>query len=410
MEAKSLGVKSEDSLFAGHSHLKFDLALGNPPYVRFQNLDKSYRASLQKKFATCANGNVDLYFAFIEQCLLQAKKTCLITPNSWLASRSGLALRQLLSTRLLKLIDYGDALVFAPVRAYSCIVYAQATPSANPLEFKNAQPGLEDKAQWQIANRGDARLANSEWQLRGSLTPAGLETLGDIAHIHSGIATLADSAYSFKAHEDENGLCVFSDKASGKTLAISASLCPKRAKLTKIKNSQEIQNLDHRILCPYGLDGKIIDEDELLTRHPDAFAFLDARRPKLALRDKGQQAKYESWFAYGRKQGLKNLGTEKALSLSIMSNNCINPVEIDLSKTGRFLFTSGYILTPKKGHSIKEVKEALSHKDSWTWMLSRGKQWAGGDGDNFISYGSKLLAQLPLPAPNPHTQKPGKPA
>src|SRR3989344_1513360 len=57
---------------------KFDFIIGNPPYVRIQNLNDR-RELLQKKFITASNGSIDLYFCFFERALNLLKEKCKIS-------------------------------------------------------------------------------------------------------------------------------------------------------------------------------------------------------------------------------------------------------------------------------------------------------------------------------------------
>lgn len=46
---------------------KYDSIILNPPYIRIQDLPKSYRTFLREEFQL--NGNLDIYYAFIIKCL-----------------------------------------------------------------------------------------------------------------------------------------------------------------------------------------------------------------------------------------------------------------------------------------------------------------------------------------------------
>jgi len=46
---------------------KFDLCIGNPPYVRTHNLESAYLLNLRSQYKSCEKGSIDLYFAFIEK-------------------------------------------------------------------------------------------------------------------------------------------------------------------------------------------------------------------------------------------------------------------------------------------------------------------------------------------------------
>ena len=110
----------------------FDMVLANPPYVRHE-LIKSVKPQLKKVFADDYCGTADLYCYFYLrglQLLRRGGMLAYISSNKWFRAAYGVKLREALvnRTRLLQLIDFGDAPVFAAV-AYPCIVILQRTGS-----------------------------------------------------------------------------------------------------------------------------------------------------------------------------------------------------------------------------------------------------------------------------------------
>jgi type I restriction-modification system DNA methylase subunit len=54
---------------------KFDVIIGNPPYIRIQHLDEQQRKYIQKNYSFCKKGSTDIYIAFFELCFnLLSKK------------------------------------------------------------------------------------------------------------------------------------------------------------------------------------------------------------------------------------------------------------------------------------------------------------------------------------------------
>jgi hypothetical protein len=102
----------------------FDIVLGNPPYVRQEQI-KELKAGLKEHYDVYS-GTADLYVYFYERAirlLKQGGAFSFISSNKWFRSGYGEKLRSWLSeqTQLMRLIDFGDAPVFRSI-AYPCIV------------------------------------------------------------------------------------------------------------------------------------------------------------------------------------------------------------------------------------------------------------------------------------------------
>ncbi|WP_266205248.1 DUF7149 domain-containing protein [Pontibacter kalidii] len=102
----------------------FDVVLGNPPYIRQEELG-SFKLYLQKAYSTYA-GTADLYVYFVErgiELLRQGGQFSYILPNKWMRAGYGQALRNWLQNyRLEQLLDFGDLPVFEEATTYPLIL------------------------------------------------------------------------------------------------------------------------------------------------------------------------------------------------------------------------------------------------------------------------------------------------
>jgi adenine-specific DNA-methyltransferase len=93
----------------------FDNIIGNPPYVKFQDLTDNNRNHLVKHFTTVEGGTFNLYFAFFElgyKLLKPTGKLGYITPNNYFTSLAGEALRKYFQHQkcVTRIIDLGVTL------------------------------------------------------------------------------------------------------------------------------------------------------------------------------------------------------------------------------------------------------------------------------------------------------------
>jgi hypothetical protein len=107
----------------------FDVVIGNPPYVRQESI-KHLKDAFRQHYE-CFAGTADLYVYFYEagiKLLRTGGTLSFITSNKWFRSGYGEKLRGWLAknTRVLQLIDFGDAPVFTAI-AYPTIVIVQRT-------------------------------------------------------------------------------------------------------------------------------------------------------------------------------------------------------------------------------------------------------------------------------------------
>ncbi len=111
----------------------FDIVLGNPPYVKYQDILPNYRKELIDTWSTTRNGNYNLYFAFFELgigLLKKDGKLGYIVPNSYFTSIAAFDLRRYLADNKLlsKIIDFTHLKLFS-VLTYTCITFLTKEPT-----------------------------------------------------------------------------------------------------------------------------------------------------------------------------------------------------------------------------------------------------------------------------------------
>ena len=95
---------------------KADFVVGNPPYIRLQNLSKENRKFIKENFVS-ATGRFDIYTCFLEKSddiLNENGKMCLITSNKYLTANYGVGIRKYFSEKhhVKKVVDLFDTKFF----------------------------------------------------------------------------------------------------------------------------------------------------------------------------------------------------------------------------------------------------------------------------------------------------------
>lgn len=189
----------------------FDVVIGNPPYVRQEELSeiKSY---LQKNYEVY-HSMADLFVYFFERemdMLTEGGYFGMIVSNKWLRAGYGINLRNFISKFWIeKFIDFGDLRVFPDATIYPCIIILRKINKSNPkiqvckmetLSFDSLESYVE-KNQFSV-NQNE--LGEKEWsiqsananQLLKKITSSGIELEKySNSRIYRGILTGLNEAF-----------------------------------------------------------------------------------------------------------------------------------------------------------------------------------------------------------------------
>lgn len=295
----------------------FDVVVGNPPYVKFQDLDDKNRRFLKENFATIEKGTYNIYFAFFElgyKLLSKSGRLGYITPNNYFTSLAGESLREFfMSTKCIsKVIDFNHTLIF-DAQTYTCITFLNKLKneiiefdklySEEPKKFlknkKKSAVKLIDlnKKKWRL-------LRNSEQENIRKIETAGIK-LTELFIINVGIATLKDSLYFITGKSDKDW---YYKELEGNVFRIEKELVKSIYKISKFANQEECNNNNQKIIFPYSIiNGKavVIEEEVLSKKYPEGYNYLLHIKNELDSRGKDAVSPF---YIYGRSQGLNKFG------------------------------------------------------------------------------------------------------
>ncbi|MCK0510289.1 Eco57I restriction-modification methylase domain-containing protein [Aromatoleum buckelii] len=193
---------------------RFDTIIGNPPYVRFQDIPPATRRLLHTEHF---DGRSNLYLFFIEKCvrhLAPGGELIFITPRDFLKGTSAVKLNRLLfaAGTITDAIELGDARVFDDA-VPNCLIW-RFEKDRFARDMRYAQIG--------VADRLAAALAAPRWQARHLVECAGHLMfargdyplrLSDVAFVKVGAVSGADDLYAGAAGANRDFVC----SATGRT-------------------------------------------------------------------------------------------------------------------------------------------------------------------------------------------------
>lgn len=338
----------QDSLKANWT-IEFDNIIGNPPYVKFQDLSDENRKYLANNWATVDNGSFNLYFAFFElgyKLLNSNGKLGFITPNNYFTSLAGASIRKYFQQKkcITRIIDFSHNKVF-DAQTYTALTFLNKKEN-EALTFDRIIEGYKPEEFLPIANGSPNYFKNlnfKKWRLLKTDEQKNIKQIetigtpiGKMFDICVGIATLKDDIFFVDGSVESNGYFIKNTKNG--TFEIEKEITKSVYKISNFKSQKEIESNTKKIICPYIIGKGIatpILEKEFKEKYPKCYAYLLSEKESLLARDKGKVT-YEPFFVWGRTQGLNKLGKK-----------ILNPT---FSQSPRFLkveeedafFTNGY--------------------------------------------------------------------
>ena len=300
---------------------QFDMVVGNPPYVKFQDLDDTTRNFLFESYQTTKLGTYNLYFAFFELGLKLLKKDGklgYITPNNYFTSLSGEPLRQFFqgNKSIYQIVDFDATKVF-DVQTYTAITFL------NKKENEHIQYDRIDRDETpntflsciSLTPNNYSDLSAKKWRLLCGEERENIkiiencgQPLGGLMNICVGIATLKDDVYFIDVINEDDKYYYSRNKTGD--LVIEKEITKPLVKISDMKSTSDIENNKRRIIFPYKtVKGKVvpIEEGELKKEYPHCYEYLLSVKDILDGRGKGKH-KYSPFYVYGRTQGLNRFG------------------------------------------------------------------------------------------------------
>ncbi|MFM1946308.1 MAG: hypothetical protein RL207_591 [Bacteroidota bacterium] len=401
------------------SNLRFDVIVGNPPYMKSEDMNNftPLELPLYKLNYISAYKQFDKYFLFVEQgmnLLTNDGVLGYIIPSKFTKVGAGKKLREELVNKgyLNSIVSFGANQVFADKTTYTCLLILN---KKNKDTFQYAE--VRSLSDWKLRKKNAVEFQTEQTKfLSGDvwlLLPSSLKNvlskinqqsiklsdlIGD-SNIFNGIQTSANNIYIHKIINEDEIFYFF--KKDGIEWKVEKELTR-----PYYQTSRDIDNLytyrpfrpNSFVIYPYkNINGNIelVSITTLESDYPFLFNYLINHKESLLKRDIKPTPKTDNeWYRYGRHQSLDKCEVEAKIVVGILSQNdgyAIDYHRTVLSSGGN----AGYcIISVDKNfpYSIYYIQAILNSKYVEWYCSLIGSVFRGG----YISHGTQVLKNLPI--------------
>ena len=392
---------------------KFDAIIGNPPYIRVQNLAKYsseeyefYRSS-KSPYITSKAELLDKYYLFVERALTLVKNSGYvgyIIPHKFMLIETGTNLRKVISNNkcVKKIIHFKSNQVFKGKSTYTCIIILSKN------KHKNFEIGFVDKLSEFIYNHYvDLKeynidfLTEKPWVFMSDEIVKSLDKikrkckpLNNFADIFVGLQTSNDSIYIIKKENSDKNYIYFKD-FKGIARKVEKTILKKCIYDVKLEKYKEVIS-NRYIIYPYEVvnnRARVYNIKDIRERYPECFKYLCDYREildKRSIRNRDET----NWHQFGRSQSLTKFTGKQHLIwpvLSTESNYVYDNEGITFTGGGNGPY---YGLEMKAGieESIFYIQAVLNHDFIEAIVKNKASTFRG----DYYSHGKQFIQDLPV--------------
>ncbi len=409
---------------------KFDVILGNPPYVKTEDihtLSKEIEFKTYKKKYKSAYKQFDKYFLFVEKAISLLNNNgilCYIIPNKFYKIAAGQELRRLVCKNVMAIDDFGDAQLFPDKTIYSSIVTI-GEKKCDTLNYSYVKSIVD---LWVGQNIESVKIQNEDlsqnpWSLSSDIefmkiindVRAKTIPLSNIAEVFNGIQTSAERPEKFSDKKEVywfDNSCIDSEdkdyiyvRKYGKKYTIEKNILKPYFKPTKASekgmDTYSLPDTDKRIIFPYDKEGKLYNIETMKTSFAGAFEYLtdcyDRLIPRCLNDGIGRDvpdATSDTWYKYGRTQALTAFINTPKLIVRVLSKEpmyAFDDKDMLIASGG----TAGYCAVSKlngSNYALEYIQAWLAHPYTEKLFQIQGSDFENG----FTARGTFLLKRLPF--------------
>ncbi len=389
----------------------FDVVIGNPPYVKTQNLQEYNPVVLEQLkeiYYSAESGNVDIYVVFLEKSsslLTENGMLGFIVPHKFFNSAYGKNLRKYLSERklLIKILHFEDYQVFKNASTYTCLLFLRksenkkvAVSKINPRKFT---PLSIVEIKYDLIDI--SIFSEKDWNIQSKRAIQILErfkhlpTLEKITtNIFQGPKSGADNVFILRLLGEKGNELLCCSEVLKEEIYLEKELLKTYVK-GKFINRYNINKSENEVtIYPYDDDGKLLDITYIKDLYPLIYKYLNEAKIKRILLDRERGRFKSTWWQYSRPQNMKIVFNKKILT---PFNAFYNSFAYD--EKGDFVFSAG--VSGAYGILLKDESKITNHSllgilnSQIVFFIIKNISTCLRGG--YYSFENKYLKKLPIP-------------
>ena len=424
----------------------FDYVVGNPPYVRVQELPGAQKEYFRQHYKS-ARGSFDIYVLFLERgvkWLNKCGKLGFITSNQYMVTHYGKILKRIIlnNTKILQMIDFGDSGVFKEVTNYPAIIILEriskkdllkknvikavivSRPMENILEDIRKNFGKKEYLNefYSLFDYPQAKLNVDVWKLMRTEEIKIFEKIEKNANfkfkditerIFQGLRTSANKIYlAYVINEEGKDPKTNKNLVRIKPIGEDFEYIIEKDLLKPFLKGEEIRRWKVTwrglyVIHPYKLlrnkDGIIIgaqfySQAELQKEFPLTWKYYLAHKNELENRERGRMKGRPDWYGYIYPKNLDKFERPK-----IIFPNIINTNSFTYDGEGWY-FTAGYAVLLKGSISFEDYAYILALLNSKV-LEFYFKHIATIKSGKYYDYRSQYVEKFPIKFPQTSGEK-----
>jgi type I restriction-modification system DNA methylase subunit len=389
----------------------FDAIVGNPPYVRIQNIMK-FSAEEIKFFQSNISGytvagteTFDKYYLFIQKAISLLNENGVlgyIVPHKFFIIKGGKSLRTFITDQssIFKIIHFGVTQVFPNRSTYTAILILDKKKreqfffkrinriaielSAGSIEFDTYSSSSFTGQPWIFLSKASQTIFDK-------IISANTIRLHSIAEIAVGLQTSADKIYIFQPSSETETTYRFNHRNT--EYEVEKAIC-KPCLYDYSFSLFDTVRPNAQIIFPYTIlsdKADVYSEAFFHEKFPLAWVYLNNFKAELSKRSiNGSKA--PKWYQYGRSQSLARFHNTKKLIWTVLSTK---PGYV--FDENNLQFTGGgngpyYSLFSNSNYSLHYILGILAHPLFEAMVKSGASEFRGA----YYSHGKQFIENLPI--------------